>query len=154
MKYYKLINSLKKIHPVLLILLTVIFNILISVLMFWVAKHLFHKRLNAGAFKFPTKTAEFFFVVFLAPILETMIFQAFVIEMLKQKIAMKYCCLISAVLFALTHTYNVFYFLLAVAAGLSFAILYYIGSLNKKGFLLVVTAHALYNLTVWVLQFV
>ena len=96
---------------------------------------------------------EFLVAVVLAPILETFVFQYALIESIRQKIKPLFACFLSATAFALGHCYSVFYFLFAFISGLIFAYLYCLEKSILKSFLLVLCAHFLYNLLIFMAKF-
>ncbi len=96
---------------------------------------------------------ELLIAVVFAPILETVIFQYALIESIRQKIKPLYACFLSATAFALVHCYSVFYFLFAFISGLIFAYLYYLEKSILKSFLLVLSAHFLYNMLIYITKF-
>jgi hypothetical protein len=74
---------------------------------------------------FSSLTSEYIMVVFLAPLIETAIFQyLFIVMLLKRfikKVTLNYMLLlimISSLLFAMIHIYSFFYFLIAFIMGL------------------------------------
>lgn len=97
---------------------------------------------------------EFLLAVILAPIIETLIFQYAIIETVRQKTRPIYACLLSATAFALLHSYSIFYFLYALVSGLLFAYLYYLEKSEWKSFVIVLSAHCLYNLLTFMVKFI
>lgn len=92
---------------------------------------------------------QFFIVVLVAPLIETLIFQYALIESIREKIRPLYACFLSALAFALFHLYSVYYFLFALIGGLTFAYMYYLEKSVIKSLLVVLTAHILYNLLIY-----
>jgi membrane protease YdiL (CAAX protease family) len=90
--------------------------------------------------------------VIVAPVLETIVFQYGIIETMRNKFSAYICCFISALLFAVSHLYNPFYFIVTFLIGLLFGYLYYIGGTIKKGIFLTMITHVLYNLTIFTLK--
>lgn len=93
---------------------------------------------------------EFLATVILAPFLETIIFQVIVIELLiRLRVRPLIAILTSALLFALSHNYHIFYILAVLPSGILFAYYYYILR-KRKGvlfaFLVIALLHALLNL--------
>ncbi len=96
---------------------------------------------------------QFLIAVIAAPIFETLIFQYGLIETIREKTRPLYACFSSAFAFALVHFYSIYYFLFAFVSGLIFAYLYYLEKSVIKGVLLVLTAHTLYNLLIYMGRF-
>lgn len=148
---------LNKIHQYLIntnkIILIVIFVtgiISCSIFISFISQFYFEKSMKEGFSNFNSAREAFFVGVLFAPFLETLIFQAAIIETAKKRISPFFSCGLSALIFGSIHFYNIFYFLYAVAAGFLFAYLYYIGSLSKRGFILTFIAHILCNLLAFV----
>lgn len=96
-----------------------------------------------------------------APLVETLIFKTLVINLSSHLLkranvySPKMPVLISAVLFALIHTYNITYVIVTFFAGLLLAILYVIMQKRKENaFLGVSLAHSLHNLYWYILDFI
>ena len=96
---------------------------------------------------------QFFIVVLVAPIIETLIFQYAIIESVREKMRPLYACFISAFAFAFFHFYSVYYFVFALIGGLTFAYMYYLEKSVIKSILVVLTAHILYNLLIYAGRF-
>lgn len=87
--------------------------------------------------------------LFLVPLLETLIFQYFIIELLfRLKVGPLLTILISAVLFGLSHSFNLIYILVTVVLGFVFSLYY--SMLRSQGggykFWLVALLHSSWNL--------
>jgi membrane protease YdiL (CAAX protease family) len=106
--------------------------------------------MKEGFLNFKSAREAFLVGVLLAPFLETLIFQAAIIETVKKRMSPFFSCSLSAFIFGSIHFYNIFYFIYAVAAGFLFAYLYFIGSVSKKGFILTLIAHMLCNLLAFI----
>ncbi|MXO04046.1 CPBP family intramembrane glutamic endopeptidase [Flavobacterium sp. HBTb2-11-1] len=92
--------------------------------------------------------------VIAAPLIETLLFQYAVIEIFKSiKVKLKYCCFLSAFIFASFHLYNIFYFLYAFVGGLLFAFLYVRGKNQKNAILLPLVTHIIYNGLVFISKY-
>jgi membrane protease YdiL (CAAX protease family) len=128
-----------------LILLAVLINLLNSFFYSFISNIFFETKLSKGFRPFGSLTEEIILAILVAPLFETFIFQYGVFETFKKKYNSFTCCLISAFLFGLLHLYNGFYFLFAFFAGLLLAYVYYIGSLTKKGILITLLVHFIYN---------
>lgn len=96
-----------------------------------------------------------------APLVETLIFKTLVINLSSHLLkranvySKKTPVLISAVLFALIHTYNLTYVIVTFFAGLLFATLYVIMQKRKENaFLGVSVAHSSHNLYCYILDFI
>lgn len=121
------------------------FNLFFSFLINIISKVIYNDSFTNEAHKFSSVKEEFFLVVLVAPLIETIIFQFIIIEILYEKVRKEIICLISALIFASTHLYNVLYFVFALIIGLALAYLYFIGKVNKKAFQYVYLTHLLYN---------
>ena len=91
--------------------------------------------------------------VVLGPIFETLLFQVLIIEALRSfKVSDIYSILISSLLFALSHSYNISYMIVTFIPGIIFA-LYYIGLRRRRDWFVsaffVFAVHSLYNLFVF-----
>ena len=97
---------------------------------------------------------SFLTLVLLTPFIETIIFQVIVIEFLIWLRAKPWITvMVSALLFALAHYYNVYYILAVFPSGFLFAYYYYILRIRKDvwyALLLVTLLHALINLFVFI----
>ncbi|OYW79516.1 MAG: hypothetical protein B7Z27_05395, partial [Sphingobacteriia bacterium 32-37-4] len=97
---------------------------------------------------FDSKVEEFFIAVIFAPILETLIFQYFIISYIldKRPNAYLFTCFFSAILFGLSHFYSPEYILKTFFSGLLFGTLYLVvQNKNNNAFIIVTIAHAIYN---------
>ena len=135
-----------------LMIVTVFCNLLFSSIASFTSNLLTGNPLNNGVKGFLNCKEEFILVVIVAPILETLIFQYLIINFFLTKTKSFYACVISSLIFALQHMYNLFYFVLTLFVGLIFAYLYVIGKKRNYGFILVAVAHSLYNLIVFILK--
>lgn len=124
----------------------VFFNISFSYLISIISKIIYNNSFTKDIHKFSSLKEEFFLVVLVSPLLETIIFQFIIIEILYEKVRKELICLISGLLFASTHLYNFLYFVFALIIGFAFAYLYFIGKINKKAFQYVYLTHLIYNL--------
>lgn len=128
-----------------LVVIVLLLNFLNNYIFAILAKH-FSISLNKGFEDNYSFTEKIVLFIIIGPIIETLLFQYVVIEIGKdQKMALKYCCLLSAFIFASLHLYNVFYFLYAFVTGLLFAYLYLAGKNEKNAILLPLVAHIIYN---------
>lgn len=90
--------------------------------------------------------------VLLAPIIETTIFQALIIEIVfkfikRPRLNIWIAILASSTAFALNHTYSFWYIFITFIAGVILALAYYLGKYRKEGaFILVFIIHSMYNL--------
>jgi Type II CAAX prenyl endopeptidase Rce1-like len=104
---------------------------------------------HPNAFRFESFRERIFVVVLSAPIIETLIFQFFVIEKsIKYLKSNKLTALfLSAMLFGLSHHYSIAYISKAFCAGLLFGVLYFVVQNKGRNPILYVTiAHASFNL--------
>lgn len=97
----------------------------------------------------------FIATVLIAPVLETLIFQYGIIELslrLKNKNKILYAILASAILFSLSHYYNIFYILSSFILGLAFATFYIIAKIRKdiNPFYLLFSIHCLINFVAFI----
>lgn len=128
-----------------LVVIVLLLNFLNNYIFAILAKH-FSISLNKGFDDNYSFTEKIVLFIIIGPIIETLLFQYVVIEICKdQKMALKYCCLLSAFIFASLHLYNVFYFLYAFVTGLLFAYLYLAGKNEKNAILLTLVTHIIYN---------
>ncbi|WJS94594.1 CPBP family intramembrane metalloprotease [Flavobacterium johnsoniae] len=128
-----------------LILLVILLNFLNNYI-FSVVSDLFDVPLNEGFNDHYTIKEKIVLFIIVAPFIETLLFQYAVIEISKSiKMALKYCCLVSAFAFAAFHLYNFFYFSYAFVTGLLFAYLYTRGKNQRSAILLPFIAHVIYN---------
>jgi len=103
------------------------------------------ESLGSGFKSFGSVGQEILLGIFLAPIMESLIFQLMIIEAARKKLPGYVCCLLSALAFGLVHLYNFFYFLFAFFTGMLFAYLYFLGGSIRKGFFLILVTHMLHN---------
>lgn len=146
---YKYINKLNFFS---LIFLVTLINLLICFIASFLSNYFTGKSLNEGVNGFLNTQEEFVLVVIIAPLFETLIFQYLIIDFFSKKMQLKFACFISALTFALQHTYNLFYFVFALFMGIILAFLYVIGHKKNKGFVLVLITHFLYNLIVFAIK--
>lgn len=96
---------------------------------------------------------EILLAVFLAPIIETLLFQLLIIEIIRKiiKRPKKNICvalLLSSTAFALNHTYSLGYFVITFLGGFVLALAYYLGIFRRENaFVMVLLIHSLYNLS-------
>ena len=96
-------------------------------------------------------------VIFI-PFFETVIFQGFVIEVIRLKTKKKrwFCWSISlsAFLFGISHSYNIYYIFMGFIVGILFALAYYLSIYRKEPAVLTVTIiHGLVNLAAFFDEF-
>jgi uncharacterized protein len=91
--------------------------------------------------------------VIAAPIMETLIFQALIIEIVCKIIKRPrkniwIAVMVSSLAFGLNHTYSLSYFIITFFAGIILALAYYLGRYRKESpIVLVFIIHAIYNLS-------
>ena len=91
-------------------------------------------------------------IIILAPVLETLISQALIIELFKKRFGNTITILISASFFGLMHYYSLAYIINTFFVGIIFAYAYIIyQEKNKKPFWVVCSIHALRNLISFIL---
>ena len=105
-----------------------------------------------------TKFLEIFIAFIVAPIIETVIFYWIPYNFIEHSGSFKYKKIIficaSSLFFALSHLYNINYFIETLYTGFLMADYYYFHRKNKRVFLNLVIIHSLYNLLVFVLNFI
>jgi len=107
-------------------------------------------------FTIDDKWMEIFVVLIVAPIIETLIFQSLIVELVckfikRPRNSFYIALILSALAFALSHTYSISYFVFTFIGGLILALAYYIGRYRKENaFLLVFIIHSLYNLSTFI----
>lgn len=109
----------------------------------------FDAKLTSTSIRFSSLLEDFIIVVIVGPVIETLIFQYFIIEtLLNSKVAPWICVVVSALLFGISHYYNLAYVLVTTIVGFIFA--YYYMALRHQYYLnklvLVTLLHALSNL--------
>ena len=104
---------------------------------------------HSSGLPFSSVSEEFIILLLVAPVLETWIFQSFIIKKSLQyfnndKLV---AIILSAVFFGLTHYYSIPYIIKATIAGIFYAMLYFI-LLNKKKqpVIYIIIVHSIYNL--------
>ncbi|MDL2142916.1 CPBP family glutamic-type intramembrane protease [Flavobacterium tructae] len=148
-KLKKNIQDLQQWQLVLVVILLNLFNSYT----FSILAEFFGSDLGKGFNENYTINEKLVLFVIVGPLLETCLFQYGVIEICKSlKIALKYCCLVSALVFASTHLYNVFYFFFAFVAGMLLACLYVTGRNVRDSLLMILIAHTIYNGTVFIMK--
>ena len=104
---------------------------------------------HSSGLKFTSITEEVFLLVVFGPVLETLIFQSFII-----KKSLQYfnndkliAILISAIAFGISHYYSIPYVIKATLAGTLYSLLYFIiKSRNTAPFIFILLVHSTYNL--------
>lgn len=148
--YINLLEILSKINIIKLSFYTVIIELLVSI----AVSFLLDSDQSVGP-KFETKLEEFVLVVILAPLLETLIFQYSIISNIigRRPNTSLFACIVSAVLFGLSHFYSPEYIFKTFISGLLFGTLFLVGcKKNKNAFVVVAITHSIYNLTVFCLK--
>ena len=92
-----------------------------------------------------TNTQRFITLVFLAPLVETYLFQYLFFEHLSRYLKSSVIIFLSAIAFGLGHTYNSGYILYAFFSGLLYSVGYYY-RLNSHPYVMVFLIHSIYNL--------
>lgn len=148
----KINNFIIKLNKLILICFFVVFNLCLSIVLNFLSKKIFNNPFTENTHIFSSFQEEFFVIAIFSPLIETVIFQYLIIEILYDKFKKEIICIISALLFACTHLYNYIYFIFSFIIGLTFAYLYLIGRLKKRGFLYVYSTHLIYNVIVMILK--
>ena len=111
-----------------------------------------------NGFSNSNKFLEIFIAIIVAPIIETVIFYWIPYNFIEHSGSFKYKKIIficaSSLFFALSHLYNINYFIETLYTGFLMADYYYFHRKNKRVFLNLVIIHSLYNLLVFVLNFI
>lgn len=141
--YNNFIVRLSRQKTVILILYTVGLDIIITLIFSTI---LFPSH-TAGPV-FASKIEGFFIAVLIGPFIETLLFQHLIIKFILKKSATAtlLACMVSAILFAISHYYSWEYILKTFISGLLFASLFLIISHKRQNPVLIVfIAHAIYN---------
>lgn len=147
----KVKNTILSLREWELVLLVLVLNFLNNYI-FSVVSTFFNISLNKGFNNNYTFNEKIVLFLIVAPLIETLLFQCIVIEIAKSlKIRTIYCCILSALAFALSHIYNIFYFTYAFMGGLMFAFLYTRGK-NQYAILLPLITHIIYNTIVFIIK--
>ena len=130
-----------------LILFAVVFNLTMSFFFSFIAHFFFNEDiLNDFKNDFGSKLKDkIIWIIIIIPFFETLLYQYAIIEILNKKFNPLISCIISALLFGLSHTYNIFYFLFALISGFLFATIYYVGSITRRGIFYTFLTHSIYN---------
>lgn len=154
-----LLFSFRRISTPLLIVIAFTFNMLLS-LTFAFVSHKAGYPINANFLAFDSLWEEIIIVIILAPIIETVVYQYFLVDVTlyltsvifkKQSIIL--AILIPAICFALSHKYNYLYVANTLIAGLSLNLFYVLVKLRKQNaFICTVIVHSVYNLAVFTLK--
>jgi membrane protease YdiL (CAAX protease family) len=142
-----LFESLLSINVWKLIVGSLVFFYLNS--MFWtvLSQILQSKSLFSGTEKLTTGNQYFF--VFVAPFLETLVFQYLLLHILLKNLKPSVAVVLSGLLFGTMHQYNMYYMMAAILPGIFFAaIVYakgYLGNNKLFALLLVYVIHSLNN---------
>jgi len=99
----------------------------------------------------------FLFVVIIGPMFETVIFQLFLINMIKafsekSKYSIFLSVIIPSIAFGFSHFYNLYYIIFGFFIGLIYSTTYYVSQFLRKenGFLIVLLLHSLNNLLAFI----
>jgi membrane protease YdiL (CAAX protease family) len=145
-KYNVLIKGFQKIPVFYLIVSLILFDIFISAIF----SFLLFPEEHTNVFDFPSKAEAFFITVLFAPLIETALFQYFIISKLIKKFGYEnqlFITTISASLFGLSHYYSMPYIIKAFITGFFYGTLYLVLLKRKKSpFLYVSLTHSIYNL--------
>ena len=108
-----------------------------------------------------TSISFFISILLLAPLLETLIFQKWVLFLLdktflkKHKFKLIFYSSISGILFGLSHHYNSVHIIKSSLSG--FVLMFFFMKINtqynqRNAFISIVVIHALWNMTVWIIR--
>lgn len=117
-----------------LVLLFLIASLGLSIFFGWLARMAGMESLSSGFKSFGSVGQEILLGIFLAPIMESLIFQLMIIETARKKLPGYVCCLLSALAFGLVHLYNFFYFLFAFFTGMYLLTCIFSGARSGKVF--------------------
>ncbi|WP_438946350.1 lysostaphin resistance A-like protein [Sediminibacterium sp.] len=149
--YQKLLVKTSRVNLFTLIFSFVLIEFLVSLFF----SNILFPQHNAGP-TFESRSEAFFLTVIFAPLIETLIFQYLVISYLQKKKSFSEgsICIISAILFGLSHCYSYEYVLKTFISGLLFGTMYLTASRkNIYPFVPVAIAHAVYNFCVFSIQY-
>ncbi len=149
---YNIHHLLERQNFAILILGFIIVSYLLSLFFSFLMQCFSAGNLATTGATFTSLTNEILTMCLLAPLVETLIVQYGIIETLRTKVSLKIACFISAVIFALIHSYNIYYVVFTFFSGLCFAYLYCLKKSVITGLLLTLTAHVLYNTLVSILH--
>ena len=148
----KINNFFSQTNQYILISIFVAFNLVVSFFLSIISKIIYGNSFTNNIHKFQNLNEEFILVVLVSPLIETIIFQLIIIEILYDKCRKVLICVLSALIFASTHLYNLLYFIFAFIMGLAFAYLYILGKKKEKGIKFVYLSHLIYNLIAFILN--
>ena len=147
--FIKMNASFPKMNVIKLFFYTSFFVIFLNIIISMIFDKIttfYHLEFKSNSIPFQSKTEEFILVVFIAPILETLIFQ-YLPYFYLNKYRYIYTILISSILFVLAHAYSIIYIIYGFTVGLLFISAYYYSiKKNLSPFLLVAFSHFIYNL--------
>lgn len=149
----KIDSFLKKINPLKLIFIGVLTNLFLTIFFNILSNSITNEPLTKGFKDLGSVWNQFLIAVIFAPIFETVLFQYAIIETIRKRLKPLFSCIVSAFIFASMHLYNIFYFFFAFFIGLLFGYLYYLGVTIKKGFIIVMFTHMVYNFIILILKF-
>lgn len=107
---------------------------------------------ETSGYQFESATEELFIAVIAAPLLETAIFQSFIIQTILKRYSEGYllAAFTSAVLFSAAHHYSLPYITYAFIGGILFAFLYLVAQRKKYSpFWVVCICHSAFNFIGW-----
>lgn len=111
-----------------------------------------------NGFSDSNKFLEIFIAFIVAPIVETVIFFWIPYNLIEYSGSYKYKKIIficaSSLFFALSHLYSINYFIETLYTGILMADYFYFHRKNKRAFLNLVIIHSLYNILVFILNFI
>lgn len=154
-----LLHSFRRVNTPQLILLTVLLNLIFSILTSYFTQ-LFGQRVTSNFPLFESVEQELFVVLIFAPLVETLIFQYFLVNLiisltrfLIKRESPVLSILIPAIGFGLAHNYNYIYMACTFVAGLFFNTFYVIIKYRKQdAYTCTAIVHGLYNLLIFALK--
>ena len=154
-----LLRIFRNVNTLQLIILTVLLNLIFSLLTTYFTQ-LLGLRITANFPPFESVKEELFAVVILAPFVETLIFQYFLVNLgisltrfLFKRESIFLAILLPAVGFGLSHTYSYIYMACTFVSGLIFNTFYIIVKYRKQdAYSCTTMVHGLYNLFIFGLK--
>lgn len=153
MKYHPLFRFLVRIPAYLYILLFLAAAIATGIITTFLPEPIIE-----DPFTIDNRWVEMLVLLLVAPLLETLLFQSLIIELVckfikRPRNSLYLALILSALAFALNHTYSISYFIFTFVGGLILALAYFAGRYRRENaVLLVFLIHALYNLSTLILS--
>ena len=130
------------------------FYILVSCIFHFISKVIPNPIILKNDIEFSSLREKIFLVVLFAPLIETLFFQFFIIELISALLPKRifFACLISSAVFSLNHLFSILYVILTFFAGFILAIAFFSSRKGWRGFMLVFCIHAFYNCFVLIIN--